>query len=404
MFQLVLLTCVFTCVSAFSTPHLDLEMTSAEYRTYLKSTTSVKQDDPAIREGLRIGDRLSRWIGAINASRPAGPAIRLTAPNVQGGIPIDRPLVYSPATIQAEINAAMAGLPASMKEVINSAGPFPFNPGVDDETFIQFARPLDRVYQRSARYKAVDQFRDHYIGQAIRDVRGLYFLEKNKIRAANLRNVGAINPTLLRSISEALFLICLNNKSETQTSCQFKLRQALSTNALSEYYSAYINGSTQNWYSFFRIPKQVLRTDLHATPRLLDVPFNNPSIPKFAPFLRYNIEDEYRWGNWQLKLYFGTYLNGPRLEFKPGATPHVDRLGGNLITMDANSPIEEFSSQWLIRHEFGHVLGLPDCYHEFYDVNLKAYVNYQLDLSDLMCSRAGKMNERIYLELKENYN
>jgi hypothetical protein len=71
--------------------------------------------------------------------------------------------------------------------------------------------------------------------------------------------------------------------------------------------------------------------------------------------------------------------------------------------MDSNQPIEEYESQWTIRHEFGHVLGLPDCYHEFYDVNARAYVNYQLDITDLMCSRAGNMNERIYKELKEAY-
>lgn len=71
--------------------------------------------------------------------------------------------------------------------------------------------------------------------------------------------------------------------------------------------------------------------------------------------------------------------------------------------MDSNQPIEEYDSQWTIRHEFGHVLGLPDCYHEFYDTTQEAYVNYQFDVTDLMCSRAGNMNERIYLELKKAY-
>ncbi len=100
---------------------------------------------------------------------------------------------------------------------------------------------------------------------------------------------------------------------------------------------------------------------------------------------------------------FGNYSSGPRLVFEAGVVPHVNGLGGDTITMDSNQPIEEYESQWTIRHEFGHVLGLPDCYHEFYDVDLKAYVNYQLDITDLMCSRAGNMKERIYLELKKAY-
>jgi len=89
--------------------------------------------------------------------------------------------------------------------------------------------------------------------------------------------------------------------------------------------------------------------------------------------------------------------------FQPGVVPHVNGLGGNEIVMDSNQPIEEYESQWTIRHEFGHVIGLPDCYHEFYDVSQQAFVNYQLDITDLMCSRAGNMNERIYNELKRVY-
>jgi hypothetical protein len=71
--------------------------------------------------------------------------------------------------------------------------------------------------------------------------------------------------------------------------------------------------------------------------------------------------------------------------------------------MDANSSLDEFDSQWTLRHEFGHVLGLPDCYHEFYDTKIEAYVNYQIDVTDLMCSRSGNMNERIFKELKRTY-
>ena len=94
---------------------------------------------------------------------------------------------------------------------------------------------------------------------------------------------------------------------------------------------------------------------------------------------------------------------GPRPTAPQYNPANVNGLGGNQIVMDSNQPIEEYESQWTIRHEFGHVLGLPDCYHEFYDTNLEAYVNYQLDVTDLMCSRAGNMKERIYTELKKAY-
>ena len=36
-------------------------------------------------------------------------------------------------------------------------------------------------------------------------------------------------------------------------------------------------------------------------------------------------------------------------------------------------------------------------------LSLEAYVNYQIDVNDLMCSRSGNMNERIFKELKRTY-
>jgi hypothetical protein len=81
----------------------------------------------------------------------------------------------------------------------------------------------------------------------------------------------------------------------------------------------------------------------------------------------------------------------------------VNGLGGDTITMDANRSLEEYSTRWTIRHEFGHVLGLPDCYIEFYDESRAVMVSYQIDITNLMCSRKGKLQERHVLELRKHY-
>ena len=47
----------------------------------------------------------------------------------------------------------------------------------------------------------------------------------------------------------------------------------------------------------------------------------------------------------------------------------------------------QMNVQWTIRHEFGHVLGFPNCYLEFYDNDTATMVSYQLDVTNLMCSR-----------------
>ena len=136
----------------------------------------------------------------------------------------------------------------------------------------------------------------------------------------------------------------------------------------------------------------------------MHVVFAVPEDARIASFLKDNIEDELRFGDWKLNMEFVEKARGvARVIFKSGVTPNVNRLGGDIITMDQAASIDEYDIRWTIRHEYGHVLGLPDCYFEFYDSEKDMGISYQIDTTDLMCSRAGNFNERLYLELKKAY-
>lgn len=396
------LSCLFS-LTAFALPHLDLEMTSSEYRARLSRTKkSFKQDDPAITEALQLGERLSKWIAAINATRAPELAIRLTSAGTRRGIPISAPSIYSPALIKTQTDKILSELPEAMKVVITTQAEFPTGPGIEDALFITHARLLDKNYQSAARYRLVNAYRDEYIEAAGYDVRGYYYLTQNKITADDLKDVSVFDAAKLKFITDALFKNCLNSGNNFEN-CKQETEFATLNNQLADFYNQYFSFAQTNWTGFFEIPDYAKRSDLVWTNSVMTAPFNTPEIAKFIPYLQINIEDEFRFGVWRLVMNFGTFEEGPRLIFEPGVVPHVNSLGGNEIVMDSNQPIEEYESQWTIRHEFGHVLGLPDCYHEFFDTTLNAFVNYQLDTTDLMCSRAGDMNERIYNELKKVY-
>ncbi len=388
--------------------HLDLEMNSEEYRKILKVESSKNKgkttiDDPAITHAIQLGDRLSKWIATINAGRTPENAIRLTSAATRRGIPIDKPNKYSPEIIKKDTDILLSELPQEMKDVVTTTTEFPETLSMSDESFIAFARRLDRIYQSAARYKSVDNYRSYYTSAASKDVRGYYYLQKNKITAQELRDTSVILAEQVSPIKEALALVCLNT-TRNISQCKNDVQVAFTNNNVAAFYNKYIARSKANWDAFFKIPKNSRRRDITWTSGATTIPFNTPEIPKFIPYLKNNIEDEFRWEGWSLQLVFGSYANGPYIKFEPGVVPHVNGLGGNEIVMDSNQPIEEYESQWTIRHEFGHVLGLPDCYHEFYDSTADAYVNYQLDITDLMCSRAGNMNERIFKELQEAYS
>jgi hypothetical protein len=402
-FTLMISTGAFA--QALVPPHMDLEMSSAEYAAILgdeaQDGKGLSADDPRIARGIKTGARLSEWIALINSGRAASSAIRLTSPQTRRGISIDSPSIYSPATIGADTVRVMTALPAEMKAVLESEGDLPGTITLDDETFIKNARLVDKIYQSSARYKSLDGYRYYYVQAAAKDVRGYNYLTKNNYTAESLRDVALIPADKVEAVKNALIGICKNGNRGVN--CDSTVAAALKNNKLADVFTRYYPAGQKLWSEFFDIPASGTRTDVIWANDVMMVPFNTPAIAKFEPYLRDNIHDEFRFGTWAMQLNFGTFADGPRLVFEAGVVPHVNGLGGNEITMDSNQPIEEYESQWTIRHEFGHVIGLPDCYHEFYDTTLQAYVNYQLDITDLMCSRAGNMTERIYKQLEKAY-
>ncbi len=205
-----------------------------------------------------------------------------------------------------------------------------------------------------------------------------------------------------QKLAEHLNGICLNSL-RNETKCESKLQKAIAADQLVDFKNLYWNNSRKVWDSFFDIsdPRRDVTWD---SPNVMHVKFKDPNNDTIANWLKENVEDEFQipLKNWRLEMKFERFGFGlSYIEFQKNVTPHVS--GGNKVVMDANTALEEYGVRWTIRHEYGHILRLPDCYHEFYDAKNNLMINYQLDTTDLMCSRAGQMNDRIYEELKRVY-
>jgi hypothetical protein len=388
-------------------PHFDLEMTAEEMKVEIDSNKTQKalKDSPSITLAMKRGERLSKWLKEENLRRPESLQLRLTNPMLRRGIPIDQPSIYSDKTIEKDMNNLWGEIPDFMKDAVDG-GKFPASLPIDDETFLGHARKLNKIYESATRFKMLEPYRESYKDEKTRDVRGYYFLKQNNWTALRLKNeFSKLEETEKKQVSDALMGICINH-SGAEPACQVVLKEAIRNNSVDEFYLENIKSAEENWNQFYYIPDEAKRTDItwsESMPNLASIPFTDPKNQKIKNYLQVNIEEEWAWKGWELKLVFGQYKDAPKVKFKPGVTPHVNGLGGNTIVMDENMPVEEYSSKWTIRHEFGHVLGFPDCYHEFYDDSIKAYVNYQLDVTDLMCSRAGDINQRLFDEMRRMY-
>lgn len=391
-------------------PHLDHEMSSQEYQALLDihvahPNTVTTPEDAEIEQWLGWGKRTLQWVDLVNDERSEENKISLSSPETQTGNPTSNPRIYNFKIIKDSWVQLQKDMPRSLRDVIWGTSPLSSHIPISENDFVKWLLEVDRAYQLSARYKLRKPWQLFMSGDANRDVRGFLNLKNDKNINQKLSTWNTLNQNTKKQLTADLSQICINS-GEFAIDCSDQLNKAIRQNTVVSFKNRYMPAGQKNYDRFFLIVQK--RTDIvwpQNQPNLMILPFRDPQDSQIFNFLKDNIEDEWRLGSWKLNLNFiiNPLGNTAYVRFIPGATPNVNGLAGSIITMDANTPLTEYNAQWTIRHEFGHVLGFPDCYHEFYDNSLSAFVSYQLDLNDVMCSRRGKLLQRHFNELKRVY-
>jgi hypothetical protein len=401
----LLLTSVSAAAVASEMPHFEAEMSTADYIKALHAQkNSQKLASDQLDYILDLGRRNYDWIIHINSLRKGKPPISLSSAATQLAFPIEAPRIFNPGIILSRFRDLMSRLPIEMRRVLVDRAPYTDTPPVDEQTFVEFGLHVDRVYQLAARWRLLSPYLDALAARKKEDIRGYYFLERTTDLKNKLENFASLPDGEQAQISGWLVSLC--SMFEEPVVCSKSIAEARGNRQVLSFYQRYQPQGEQAWNAYFAIGNS--RSDVVwnvSQPDVMTVPFSRPDTDDVIQFLQSNVEDEWHWKNWKLKLNF-LKTDDPyttHIRFEPGVTPHVNGLAGSLIVMDANAPLSEYNAQWTIRHEYGHTLGFPDCYLEFYDKELEQMVSYQLDITNLMCSRRGHFNDLHYNELKRVY-
>lgn len=390
--------------------HLDQEMDGREYQAVWEQLALTKQgkepraDDP-LTAILTLGKRNLQWIDAINAHRGNAEKLELSTAESQVGIPIDNPRESNRTIIGVNFTNMKAALPKEMAAVLFATTPLTDTNPIDDATFIKAARDVDRVYQMASRWLLQEPNLSSYKSLSRKDIRGYHFLNKEANLDEKLTKWEDQSDDTRNRIFPLLVNLCHNSGSAVAT-CRTELTSAIDKDKSPKaFYNKYIGAARSLYNSFFDV--QNPRSDANYTstsPNSFTLPFKKPAQMDVENWLKDNIQDEWRFKSFQLTLNFATPAIGAAfVTFVAGATPNVNGLGGSKITMDANRNIQEYTSRWTIRHEFGHVIGYPDCYIEYYDAERQVMINYQIDITNLMCSRRGHLQEQHLAALQKAY-
>lgn len=397
-----------------SAPHIFPEASAPEIEAYLLSEPelAISRETVAaadeLKDVIEVGQRVYQWLDVVNAKRAADQKLSFSTKENVKAYPIERPKVYNAEIIRAEYKEAVSKTPASMLAVLNSKSALPETLPVSDQDFLDAGLLLSSAYDGAARWIMMANYLPSLKRDQINDVRGFVYFSRVKDVEKLLENFKNQTSETQKKIRESLVQMCMNNQSVISSGrgwCVDSVANAEKNDNLFNNYKRNLNRAQIKYKSYFDLDRGLMRDDIVWTakdPVTLHYPFLQPAELTITDYLRFNIEDEFKMTGFQLRLDFTPQDRGglSRLEYQTGVTPHAYK---GKIVMDKNEPITEWSSQWTIRHEFGHLLGFTDCYVEFYDEGLSAIVNYQIDTSDIMCSRRGVFQKHHYDRLKAAY-
>ncbi len=399
-------------LSPTDAPHLELELDSRAYQALLEErpTTDRPRNQTSkladLSDLVALGKRNLEFLDHLNARRPNDQKLQLTSPALQPGYPIDAPKESSPRLLRERLAQIRSEIPAELRQIILEGAAFPERLALDDITYLSWARKLDGIYQGAARWTLQEPYLASYRTRSTKDVRGYYALRGLPNWRETLGRWSNFSESEKNLMRPWVLGVCLNSVRDINQ-CRAALVSAERSGTILSFTERHWPKAQELWDSYFKLGGR--RNDItwrRDQPLQATLPFKDPRDTTVKDWLISNIEDEWRWMGWQLRLDFSSNNWGwgtTEVRFVPGQTPNVNGLGGNVITMDANQSLEEYGTRWTIRHEFGHVLGLPDCYIEFYDDSKEVMVSYQLDLDNLMCSRRGKLQQVHFDELKKAY-
>lgn len=358
-----------------------------------------------LQKVLHAGARALEWVDVLQKDLPVEQREQIwrRVDRIGREPTPEKPMKYNPNIILESYQKALAAAPASVSEALQGGGNLPSSPpsGLTSKDVVAAVRDIHVVYSRASRWLALYEWRTS-ISKASRDLRGWLKLNRERDSLIGEARIWTMTNLLQRQkfieeVSEA----CPIATGVSVEECRRNYGPYVSNPNATQDLIAWVNDLNDKGQVVYdskfgvQASHQGVRTSVSGSSHKIEVPTMGMNEEIFN-WIQDRINESWVFKDVVDVRLFSTFwsLGAVRVEWEQGALPHVNAIAGDTITMDSNTPKWLEHTQTVMRHEFGHVLGFPDCYTEFWDDSVESFVYYSLDPSDAMCALSGSYLDR----------
>lgn len=357
--------------------------------------------DP-LERAIALGARSQAWIDTLNKARPKDKQLITSKVAKKGGIPPEAPSKYSPALIAEDLKKWESTAPQEVLDVlITQVKPYSTEFTIDETDFLKINRKIQGIYSTSIRWKSFEQWIPYLRERKAEDIRGYIFLSREANLEADLDSFASLDAEKQKLWRGYFLQLCLNNEN-VDAVCRGTIDQAVADGTIKTYVNGWMPAAKRLWDESFAV--QWEGTDiswLDAEKSVIRAGIRSAGDAALQSSFHDILARVWNVGGSILEAFFDPAAS-LKIIFEPAAQAHYSQRE-SAIVMDQNGDMQDPENQVVLAHEFGHALGFPDCYVEFYDDDEQAIINYQLDVQNIMCSLNGDVNGRHFEELRKAY-
>ncbi|MBT3980400.1 MAG: hypothetical protein HOE90_03555 [Bacteriovoracaceae bacterium] len=279
---------------------------------------------------------------------------------------------------------------------------------INSDLFLELNKEIELIYTRSGRYLGHIPYLAYYKKRAELDLRGyLHFQSMSYAKLGRLFYMATyysqwIDENDYEQMIVAFQKMCINSNGLYSSECSKE-----NIEGARNYYSLYykwLEASREIEKEFLKIhhPLEGLQAEQFYDKEVITVLVKKPSDGKMARFLKESVEKAWNTDKYELKIEWSHSHDAKvSIEFVEEG-PHHANFRTRVISMNRKTFQYDELTGVILAHEFGHVLGFKDCYHEFWDNDEDGYVFYKVDVTNVMCSNAGDVKDFHFEQLLKN--